>query len=71
MMGRSAGHLRSRPRMYVIVFITCAMLALVLQWLVSATGDLSAFADRRIQSAVDEAVQSEVTEASRNLDRGR
>ena len=42
MMERSAVHLRSRPRMYVIVFITCAMLALVLQWLVSATGDLSA-----------------------------
>ena len=71
MMGRSAVHQRSRPRMYMIVFITCAMLALVLQWLVSATGDLSAYADRRIQSAVDDAVHSQVTEASRDLDRGR
>ena len=57
--------------MYVIVFITCAMLALVLQWLVSATGDLSVYADQRIQSAVDEAVQSQVAEASRTLDRRR
>ena len=70
-MGRSAVHLRSRPRMYMIVFITCAMLALVLQWLVSATGDLSAYADQRIQSTVNEAVQSEVVEASRTLDGGR
>ena len=72
MMGRSSPvHLRSRPRMYVIVFITCAMLALVLQWLVSATGELSSYADRRIQSAVDDAVHSQVTEAARDLDRGR
>ena len=71
MMGRSVVHLRSRPRMYMIVFITCAMLALLLQWLVSTTGDLSAYADRRIQSAVNEAVESQVVEASRTLDRGR
>ena len=71
MMGRSVVHLRSRLRMYMIVFIMCAMLALVLQWLVSTTGDLSAYADRRIQSAVNEAVESQVVEASRTLDRGR
>ncbi len=54
--------------MYIIVLITCAMLALVLQWLVSATSDLSAYADRRIQSAVDEAVHSQVAESARDLD---
>ena len=68
-MGRSVIHLRSRPRMYLIVFITCGVLALLLQWLVSATSDFSSYADRQIQSAVHEAVKTQVAEASKDLDR--
>ena len=70
-MGRSVIHLRSRPRMYMIVFITCGVLALLLQWLVSATSDFSSYADRQIQSAVNEAVKTQVAEASNDLDRRR
>lgn len=70
-MGRSVIHLRSRPRMYLIVLLTCGVLALLLQWLVSATTEFSSYADRRIQSAVNGAVKTQVAEVSKDLERRR
>jgi hypothetical protein len=64
MLGRSVVNLRSRPRMHVMVFVTCAMLVLVLQWVVSATTELSAYADRRMHSAGEKVVHSQNAETS-------
>ena len=71
MPGRSAVNLRSRPRMYVMAFVTCAMLVLVLQWVVSATAEFSAYADRRRHSAGEEVLDSQNAETSTSLDRGK
>ena len=64
-MRRSRFHLRTRPRMYVVVFFTCGATVLLIEFLTGTTADFKSRADRQLQSAVSQAVESEDADLSR------
>ena len=61
-----SGSLRTRLRMYLLVTLVCGASALLVEIVVSSTSELRDYANRRIDSAVRKAVQSEVAQATRS-----
>lgn len=62
-MHYSTFHLRTRPRMYLVVAMTCVLSALLINLVVSGTSDLRDHAGRQIDSLVRQAVSTEVADA--------
>ena len=63
-MPRRRSH-RQRPPMkiYVIIFMVCGGLALLMQLISGVSDDVSEYADERVNSAVRKAVESELKKA--------
>jgi len=61
---RSRRH-RTNPKYYLIIFLTCAAIALVMQYLVGVPDQLEDFAEERMDEAVRKAVKAEVQEATK------
>ena len=61
-------HLRTRPRMYVVVAMICGLSALLIELFISGTSDLRDHADRHIDSAVRRAVRTEAADAYKQVE---
>lgn len=59
-------HLISRARMYLYVTIACGLSAVLMQLLLSGTGEIKNYAEQRLELAVRDTVRSEVGEVSRS-----
>ena len=59
-------HLRTRPRMYLVVTLMCGMSALLLQFMLSGASQFKNYAELRLESAVQGAVHTEISEVARD-----
>ncbi|MBT6146478.1 MAG: hypothetical protein HN712_01680 [Gemmatimonadetes bacterium] len=59
-------HLRTRPRMYALVTLMCGTAALLLQFMLSGASQFKNYAELRLESAVHEAVRTEVGEVAQD-----
>ena len=64
-MATHSFHVRSRLRMYTAVFIATALTALLIEGFIALTADIRTYADARLTSATQNAIQSEFAQARR------
>jgi hypothetical protein len=64
-MATHSFNVRSRPRMYIAVFIATGLTALLIEGFIALTDDIRTYADARLTSATQNAIQSEFAQVAR------
>ena len=58
-------HIRTRPRMYLAIFIASGAAALLIEAFIALTDDFRTYADQQLMSATQIALQTEVAQMAR------